>query len=294
MKFGILIFIAVLGSCPYYSVHGGCCGGKSTETTDGTAVTLDIKKTSSTNAFECSEKNDIRTYTPKNNKLFSKIVKGNSEIWTAHPNDQAVKVVIKVQNNNEKHLAILLNTLKFVLLEKDGNNLKDVTSKKHDVSKLKFFGDNDKELTTSDYKIDLVKLSYTVIFNDNVKCKKIMLGDKDLWKSTDFSNFETFKELLLGLISNDFFLRKSEKEFKKIEFKHSTTTTTTPTGTGQTTTTPTGQTTTTPTGQTGTTPASGGQGGTTQGTPTPATPAGQTGTGTRSTPATTTPASTTT
>ncbi|EAN31455.1 hypothetical protein TpMuguga_04g00103 [Theileria parva strain Muguga] len=265
MKFEILIFIAVLGSCPYKSVYGvdGNASSQSTgattgqtsvtpqsttpasgttpaaktgATTDNTGLTLDIKKTSSTTEFEYSKDGEFKTYTPKSGHTISKIVKGNNDIWTATDNDHAVKVARKGSGSCKKHIAILLKSSKFILLQKEGKKKpwKDVTGERYDITKLKFYGD-DAELKVTDYKIDLLGRDKTFAFVyefTGANCKKIKFGDEDIWKSTDDRKYSTIKKFSLGLVSNDFFVRKSENEFKKLELNLSTTpgsgTTTTP------------------------------------------------------------------
>ncbi|EAN31032.1 hypothetical protein TpMuguga_03g00297 [Theileria parva strain Muguga] len=181
-------------------------------------VTLDIKKSNSTDESEYLKDGNYRTYTPKPSNAFSKIVKGNNDVWTSTGNDNAVNVVLMGSGNNPKHLAILLNSGKLVFLYKEGKNKPwtDITSQKHDLKKLKFLGENNTELTSSSYKITIVNLSYTFTFNDGVNCLTIKLGDKDIWKSSDDSNFESIKTFYLDLSNNLFSVTNSKDQTKQV------------------------------------------------------------------------------
>ncbi|EAN31448.1 hypothetical protein TpMuguga_04g00096 [Theileria parva strain Muguga] len=217
MKSVKLALIAILISCPYKSAYGAGA-------TNVTAVTLDIKKKQSTNDCEFYKTGDFRSYTAKDGREFSKIVSKNKDIWTGGGNDNAVKVVVNGARKKKKHIAILLKSGKFVLIHKQGNNLNDITSKRHDISRLKFYGENDAELKKTDYEVTIAFFPYRVTFNDRVKCRKIMFGDKEIWKSTEGDEFKEIKSLALGLISNEFSVINSKKETKKLDFNKSTTT----------------------------------------------------------------------
>ncbi|EAN31453.1 hypothetical protein TpMuguga_04g00101 [Theileria parva strain Muguga] len=205
----------------------------------GNSVTLDINKSNTTNDSEYSKEGDYRTYTAKDNKSFSKIVKNKNDIWESKDKDEAVKVVLKGSGDKKKHLVILLKSNKFVLLYKEAKNKpwNDITSKRHDTSKLKFYAENDKEMTSSDYEVTILEHYYSIKFRDSVSCRKIKLGGEDIWKSTDDKNFESIRALTLDLESDCFYVLKSETEHKKLDVKKSTTKSATPTSGGQSATT---------------------------------------------------------
>ncbi|EAN31449.1 hypothetical protein TpMuguga_04g00097 [Theileria parva strain Muguga] len=222
----------------------------------GTTVTLDIKKTKGTDEFDYADLDTSKLFTAKDNRVFSKIVSKNSEVWTSKDNDDAVKVLVQGKGSSKKHLALFLKSGKLTILYKDGKNKpwNDITSTKHDVSKVKFFGEGDKELSVSDYKIDIGFIfSYIVKFNDGVNCKKITYQGKDIWKHTDDENFKEIKAFSLGLGSNEFYVRKEYNISKKLELGATPVQTGTGTSNGSGTTQGSG--TTTPGGQTGSSPS---------------------------------------
>uniref|UniRef100_A0A3B0MYG3 SfiI-subtelomeric related protein family member, putative n=1 Tax=Theileria annulata TaxID=5874 RepID=A0A3B0MYG3_THEAN len=193
---------------------------KGAPVTTPTKVSVDVDKTQSTNEFQYSkDASEFVTYTPKDNQVFNKVTKKNTVIWESKDNIHGTLVMSKTEKK-EVHLAILLDNYSFVLLHSSdkGKNWANITSQKHDVKKLKFLDDNDTELSSSDYKVKLVDLSYQYTFNSGVKCKKIKLGEEDVWKHSDDPKFSTITMFHLGLISNNFFVKNSS-EFKKLELK---------------------------------------------------------------------------
>uniref|UniRef100_A0A3B0MKC1 SfiI-subtelomeric related protein family member n=1 Tax=Theileria annulata TaxID=5874 RepID=A0A3B0MKC1_THEAN len=192
-------------------------------TTTVTLVTLNISKTSSTTEFDYSKDGDFRTYTPKDDHVFTKIIKkpliGSTKvIWTAKPDDQALKVVLMGSGKDEKFLSILLQSGNFVLLRKPGKNKpwEDVTSKRRDVTKLKFHGDNDVELAKTDYDVTLQDLSYTYIFNTGVKCVKITYNNETMWSHTDDPKFGYLKGLYLDLPKDQFLVTNTSDQTKQL------------------------------------------------------------------------------
>ncbi|XP_953553.1 SfiI-subtelomeric fragment related protein family member, putative [Theileria annulata] len=193
---------------------------KGAPVTTPSKVAADMDKTQSTSDFDYSkDASGFVTFTPKTGNVFNKVSKGNNVIWESKDNVCGTLVMTKTEKK-EVHLVILLDNYSFVLFHSSdkGKNWTNITSQRHDVKKLKFFGDNDAELSSSDYKVKLVDLSYQYIFNSGVKCMKIKLGEEDLWKHTDDPKFTTITMFHLGLISNNFFVKNSS-EFKKLEFK---------------------------------------------------------------------------
>ncbi|EAN30978.1 hypothetical protein TpMuguga_03g00243 [Theileria parva strain Muguga] len=185
-------------------------------------VTLDIDKKASTDEFDYSNDNEFHQYVPKSRHYFTKVSEGTTVVWESKDNLVGTKVRTKFKGN-EKYVAILLSNNLFKLLQQSNGSWTDITDKRHDMTKLKFYGENDKEITTSDYKVDLVSLiAYRIIFKSGVNCKKIKYGDDDLWKHTDDPNYSTITILGLGLVTNDFFIHNSVDEYKKLEFKPTT------------------------------------------------------------------------
>ncbi|EAN33500.1 hypothetical protein TpMuguga_01g00256 [Theileria parva strain Muguga] len=186
----------------------------------GTPVTLDIEKTQSTNQFEYTKNDIFHKYEVKSGHYFSKVTEKSTVIWEIKDNIFGKLVRVKSENN-EKYFAILLGDNSFKLFHQPGKSQswKDVTSERYDVRQLKFYGDGDKELKSSDYTSTLVNYSFEFKFNSGVNCKKIKYGQDDVWKHTDDPNLSTIKMLHLGLVSNSFFVCKDESQSKKIEFK---------------------------------------------------------------------------
>uniref|UniRef100_A0A3B0N5G4 SfiI-subtelomeric related protein family member, putative n=1 Tax=Theileria annulata TaxID=5874 RepID=A0A3B0N5G4_THEAN len=182
-------------------------------------IVLDIQKTKSTSEFDYSYKNGVVTYTTKDDYVFKMVVMKDLEIWTAKPDDHGLKVVLMGSGKDEEiHLAVLLQNGKFVLLRKCGKgvNWTDITSDRHDITKLKFLDEN-KVLTSSDFTVSFVDFSYEFTFKDGVNCKKITYNNKLLWYHTDDPKFGYLKGLYLGLVSNRFFVKNQSNEVKKIE-----------------------------------------------------------------------------
>ncbi|XP_952702.1 SfiI-subtelomeric fragment related protein family member, putative [Theileria annulata] len=184
--------------------------------TKGTPVTLDIKNTQSTNEFDFADQNGVVTYTPKSGHVISKVSQGTTDIWESKDDVNATLVRTKV-SKGVKFLVVLLTNNMFTLFHQESGQWKDITSKRHDVTKLKFLGENDRELSKADYKVSIVDLSFTYIFNDGVKCKKVMLDDADVWNHSDDPKFSEIKLFSLGLASNSFFVKNQSNELKKIE-----------------------------------------------------------------------------
>ncbi|XP_954709.1 uncharacterized protein TA17491, partial [Theileria annulata] len=183
-----------------------------------TKVTVDINGTQSTSEFDYTDQNGVVTFTAKPSHLFSKLVEGTTDIWESKDNICGTLVRTKV-SKNVKYLVVLLDNNMFTLFHLDDNEWKDITSDRHDVTKLKFLDENDAEITKTGYTVSIVDLSFTYIFNDGVMCKKVKLGDDEIWKHTDDSNFADIKSFSLGLASNSFFVKNKSDEVKKIEKK---------------------------------------------------------------------------
>ncbi|XP_955112.1 SfiI-subtelomeric fragment related protein family member, putative [Theileria annulata] len=183
-----------------------------------TPIGVDIQKTQPTSDFEYTVESGVVTYKPKDNHVFNKVVDGTTSIWQSI-NDVFGTLVRTMTSNGVKYVAILHDNNMFKLFKQEGSEWTDITSKSHDITKLKFFGDNDTELKSTDYTVTIVDLSYTYIFNDGVMCKKVKLGEDDVWKHSDDPKFSEIKSFRLGLVSNTFYVLNNKNEFKKVDFK---------------------------------------------------------------------------
>ncbi|XP_953549.1 SfiI-subtelomeric fragment related protein family member, putative [Theileria annulata] len=188
---------------------------------EGTLVTLDISKSKDTNQLDYKKDGNFRTYTPKPNHLFTKIVKKDLDLWNAKPEDHGLKAVLMGSKKEPKYLALLLQSGNFLLLYKSGKNKpwQDITSQRHDVSLLKFLGENDTVLTSSDYKVDLVDLLFTYTFNSGVNCNKITYDDTPVWTHTDDKSFQSLKSIALDLPSNQFSVTNTSNNKKELTTK---------------------------------------------------------------------------
>ncbi|EAN30705.1 hypothetical protein TpMuguga_03g00863 [Theileria parva strain Muguga] len=183
-------------------------------------VTLDIENKQTTSEFEYKNHNGNFTYTPKPGYVFNKVIQGDMIFWESKY-VSGTKVRTKVKDN-KRYLIILLSDNTFKLFEQSGENnwrWADTTNTRYDVTRFKFYGDNDTTLTQSDYKVNIVDLSLSHIFIDGVTCKKIKYGDDVIWKHTDDPNYSTIKMFSIGLASNSLYAVKSETDFKKLDYK---------------------------------------------------------------------------
>uniref|UniRef100_A0A3B0NDL5 SfiI-subtelomeric related protein family member, putative n=1 Tax=Theileria annulata TaxID=5874 RepID=A0A3B0NDL5_THEAN len=188
---------------------------KTTPETQTTPITLDIEKTETTDEYSYSDQNGLVTYTPKDNHVFNKISQGTKDIWDSGDDVYSTLVMTKVDENN-KYLAMLLNNNTFKLFQLENNEWTNITAKRHDITRLKFLGDNDVDLMFTDYTVTLVDLSYTYSFKSGVSCKKIKLGDDEVWSHSDDTNYADIRSFSLGLTSNKFFVKNSSDQSKEL------------------------------------------------------------------------------
>uniref|UniRef100_A0A3B0N3J6 SfiI-subtelomeric related protein family member, putative n=1 Tax=Theileria annulata TaxID=5874 RepID=A0A3B0N3J6_THEAN len=191
---------------------------ESDHTSSVSHVTLDVDASQSTNEFDYLRNGELRTFTPKAGNVFSKVVMKNSELWSAKSDDNALKAVLMGSGNKPKHLALLLQSSNFVLLYNSDTDKPwdDLTADKHDVTKLKFLGDNDAELSKTDYKVDLVDLSFTFAFKSGANCRKVTYSNTPLWTHTDDPAFASLKSLSLDLAKDKFFVKNSSDQSKEL------------------------------------------------------------------------------
>ncbi|XP_952705.1 SfiI-subtelomeric fragment related protein family member, putative [Theileria annulata] len=190
---------------------------KTTPETQTTPITLDIEKTETTDEYSYSDQNGLVTFSPKDNYVFNKITQGTKDIWDSGDDVYSTLVMTK-DDGNQKYLSMLLQNNSFVVLQKSDNDNEwtNFTAKRHDITKLKFLGDNDVDLMFTDYTVTLVDLSYTFVFKSGVKCKKITYNDKLLWNHTDDTNYAEITLFSLGLTSNKFFVKNSSDQSKEL------------------------------------------------------------------------------
>ncbi|XP_955268.1 SfiI-subtelomeric fragment related protein family member, putative [Theileria annulata] len=155
-----------------------------------------------------TDHNGVITYTPKPGNVFSKLVDGATDIWESKPGLYGT-LVRTMTSNGVRYLAVLLDNNMFKLFKLDDDNWKDITTKRYDVSNLKFLGESDTELTKKDYAVTLTDDMYEYKFNDGVNCRKITYNDMPVWKHTDDPNFSEIRSLSLDLPRNKFLVMKN-------------------------------------------------------------------------------------
>ncbi|EAN32279.1 hypothetical protein TpMuguga_04g00929 [Theileria parva strain Muguga] len=177
-----------------------------------TLVTLDISKTQSTADFEYSKKSNYHTYTPKSGSVIGNVTHGTTDIWESK--DGVFGTLVR--KKKDELFVILLKNNDFVLFQKTKKQpWADITKERHNVTELKFYGDNDTELKSTAYLVTVFEFSYRVTFKDQNSCKKIKYGDNEIWKYTN----DPCKHFELGLVSNNFFVCKNESSQKNLNFK---------------------------------------------------------------------------
>ncbi|XP_951759.1 SfiI-subtelomeric fragment related protein family member, putative [Theileria annulata] len=188
---------------------------KTTPETQTTPITLDIEKTETTDEYSYSDQNGLVTFNPKDNYVFNKITQGTKDIWDSGDDVYSTLVMTK-DDENQKYLSMLLNNNTFKLFQLENNEWTNITAKRHDITRLRFLGDNDVDLMFTDYTVTLVDLSYTFVFKSGVNCKKIKLGDDEVWSHSDDTNYAEIKSFSLGLPTNKFFVKNSSDQSKEL------------------------------------------------------------------------------
>ncbi|EAN33776.1 hypothetical protein TpMuguga_01g00539 [Theileria parva strain Muguga] len=184
-----------------------------------TLITLNIDNTQSTSEFDYSKDENYHTYTPKDDHVFSKVTEKNAVIWEWKDTIYAKFARIRPKEN-EKYLAILLTNNSFKLFHQShGKTWTDITKDKHDMTKLRFYGEGDAVLKSTHYTVSIVDLSFNYAFNEGVNCRKINYDDNVVWNHSDDKKFEFIKSFSLGLVSNKFFVKNNSGELKKIEYE---------------------------------------------------------------------------
>ncbi|EAN33245.1 hypothetical protein TpMuguga_01g00001 [Theileria parva strain Muguga] len=187
-----------------------------------TKVTLDISKTQFT-CFEYSLKSGvIRTFTPRSNCFIIKVTHCTTVIWESKTDVFGIRVTYV---DVVKYLFLLLDNDKFLLFHQPPDRNKpwiDITYTRVNLSKLKFFAENDMELKSTDYSVNLVSYSYSLEFNAGVKCQKVKYGNEDVWTNSDDTDFGYIKSLLIDLVANKFRVKNDSGQLKKLDFKPST------------------------------------------------------------------------
>nr|AAG37804.1 hypothetical telomeric SfiI fragment 1 protein 2 [Theileria parva] len=175
-------------------------------------VTVDIENTNGTSEFEYSKDGNCCIYSTKTGYSFGKVAQGETVIWESK--DNVLGTLIRTWNDD--FLAILLSNNLFKLFQHLSGNWSDITAERRDVTKLKFYGDGDNEITSVDYSVSFVKdYLYEFSFNDGVKCSKIKYKEKVVWRNMKGKMYEDIKMFQLGLLSNNFFI-KNQFEYRKL------------------------------------------------------------------------------
>ncbi|XP_954140.1 SfiI-subtelomeric fragment related protein family member, putative [Theileria annulata] len=135
----------------------------------------------------------------------SKIIIGSdSKVIEKHAN----KVIFANPSNNMRYLAILLTTDEIVLLHNScvRKCWEDITGTRNSISDLKAINEDNTELDSSQYKLELNKFSYGIKFNYRVKCSKILYKDKVIYNYDGNKDFEFLRGIYLYLSSNRFYI----------------------------------------------------------------------------------------
>ncbi|EAN33247.1 hypothetical protein TpMuguga_01g00003 [Theileria parva strain Muguga] len=180
------------------------------------SVSLDIDKSQSTNEFDHTEKNGVSTFSPKSGHVFTKVTHSNTAIWESDGNVCATIVNTKT-SDNKVFLSIFLsnNMFKLFLKSSDGA-FKDITNQRHDVKKLKFLGQDDSPLKSTDYSVSMSGHTFLCEFNRGFNCLGVKLGNEDIWKPDGDPKFSTIKSLSLDLIDNKFSLKNESGDIKPV------------------------------------------------------------------------------
>ncbi|EAN33777.1 hypothetical protein TpMuguga_01g00540 [Theileria parva strain Muguga] len=181
-----------------------------------TLAIVDIEKKHNTNEFNYYRNDNFKTYVPKSGYGFSKVTEGSSVIW-----ESGDVFATFVTTKRKKFLVILLQSGDILLFHKNNAEQpwEDITADRFDLKKLKFFGENDTEITSSHYTVTLVKTIVEFKFEDGVNCKKIKYGDDNIWNHMDDTEFPSIKMFQFGLVSNDLYVQNSSNDWKKLNYK---------------------------------------------------------------------------
>ncbi|EAN30707.1 hypothetical protein TpMuguga_03g00865 [Theileria parva strain Muguga] len=154
--------------------------------------------------FICIVEGSCKSYFPNQNFKINKVIKGNLDIWTTQPNDQAVKAVLNGSGKEEKYLCILLESRNFVLLHKSGKNQpwEDITDTRHDLSQFQLFKWDGTEIKNPYYEVELSNTTYSYIFKENTNIGSIKYRNREIWFYGSGSGVEYPHRLNLELTKN--------------------------------------------------------------------------------------------
>ncbi|KAF5153119.1 hypothetical protein TpMuguga_03g02270 [Theileria parva strain Muguga] len=123
----------------------------------------------------------------------------------------------------EKYLSILLQSGRFVLLQKiaKGQPWQDITQNKHNFQGIKLFSLDEgtskyHELTREDYEPIVFEYRYGYEFRDNVKCVMITNNGKNMWTHTEDTEFGYPKGVYLDLRRNSFSVTNLKDQTKTV------------------------------------------------------------------------------
>ncbi|XP_954469.1 SfiI-subtelomeric fragment related protein family member, putative [Theileria annulata] len=183
--------------------------------TSATKVTLDISKTQSTNEFDFTDQNGVVTYTPKDDHLFSKVSQGTTDIWESKNNVYGTLLMIKSENN-VKYLSMLMTNKMFKLFKLENNEWQDITSDRLDITKLKFLGEGDTELSKTDYTVSIVENSYEFKFTSDPKCTCIKYNDTEVWKHSSQHGDKFPTSVSFNNLNRNYLVVESSRSYRKI------------------------------------------------------------------------------
>uniref|UniRef100_A0A3B0MEI1 SfiI-subtelomeric related protein family member, putative n=1 Tax=Theileria annulata TaxID=5874 RepID=A0A3B0MEI1_THEAN len=171
-------------------------------------LTVDLKKIENTNEYGFSTEDIFTTIFTKYSYSINKLVHDNKVVWESQNDCDTNKAVFVQSINEEKFLAILMSSDILVLLHRPLKNKtwEDITDTRNSISDLKAFKDDDTELDSSQYKLELNEFSYGIKFNYIVKCSRIMYKDKVIYNYDGNKDFEFLRGIYLYLSSNRFYI----------------------------------------------------------------------------------------
>ncbi|EAN32891.1 hypothetical protein TpMuguga_02g00608 [Theileria parva strain Muguga] len=161
-----------------------------------TPFVLDIDINKNNDLFDYRSTRGFGHFNPKANLTITRIVKKELKIWSAKDNDYGLKVVLMGSRKDVKHISILLESGRFVLLSKSGKGdpWEDITQNKHNFSGVKLFSLDEgtskyHQLTREDYEPIVFECRYGYKLKDSVKCVMITNGNMLLWNHTEDHEF---------------------------------------------------------------------------------------------------------
>uniref|UniRef100_A0A3B0NB52 SfiI-subtelomeric related protein family member, putative n=1 Tax=Theileria annulata TaxID=5874 RepID=A0A3B0NB52_THEAN len=182
-------------------------------------VTLNISSAATIEIDHYKEGENFRTFKARPGYNIKKIIKKNVKIWTAQPEDNALKAVLMGSGKEPKYLGILLQSGKFALLRKfeKGKPYEDITHTRTDMSKVKMFNRTGEEIDSTQYIVDMLGLYFVYEFKDGLNCHKILYSDRVVYEYELNPEFGLLKGVYLDLFTNDFNIVNENGRSKKLD-----------------------------------------------------------------------------